>query len=1271
MGEPPGVGVGKMAKSALISIENGGMRWHNCSSQPTVKLCTGGHRSDARQSCAGTNTARILFALAGFVLSTGFVGAAVQTLHGHVPTAALTQPSLGGLEGAQVLGLGISLPLRNTDVLSNLLHDLYDPASPKYHQYLTAAEFAEQFGPTEADYQAVKDFATAKGFRITREHSNRTLLDVEAPVANIQRALHLNLRTFQHPTEGRTFYAPDAEPSFDLAVPVLAITGLDNFQLPHPMNLVLPSAKTSVAAAKPNVGTAPDGYSYLGLDFRKAYLPGIAPTLNGSGQVLGLLEFDGYYANDIAIYESLAGLPNVTLTNVLLDGFNGTPGANVLEVSLDIEMGISMAPGLDRIMVYEGTQPNDILNQMATDNLAKQISSSWTWSGYPNTPPMEQIFQQYAAQGQTYFNAAGDSGALTGAIPTPADDTNIMVVGGTTLNTDANGNWLSEKVWNWLPSQAAASSGGISQSNLLPVWQQGLATSSNFASSIHRNLPDVALTADGIFVVADNGNGYSGVGGTSAATPLWAGLTALINQEAVAAGRSTVGYLNPAVYAIGKGVGYRFLFHDIIVGKNTNASSATLFPAVPGYDLATGWGTPAGTNLIKALALAVPIVVASSAAVSGETCEPTNGAIDPGETVTVNFVLQNVGSVNTTNVVATLLTNGGVLFPSSPRTYGALLAGGTTVGQPFTFTANGSCGGAISATLQLQDGSNDLGIVSFDLPLGITIPVTNFTQNFDGVTAPALPAGWTTTHSGSDVAWVTSTTTPDTAPNAAFASENRRAGLSELISPAISVNIASAQLTFRQAYNTENGYDGGVLEIQIGGGAFTDIVAAGGSFLSNGYTAVLGNTTGNPIGGRPAWTGNSGGYITTVVNLPAAAAGQTIGLKWRFGTDSSTSGSGWRVDTISIRDGTYSCCTGSADLAVMQTVSTNPAVAGQNLIYQLTVTNLGPSTAAGVVVTDTLPAGVSFVSASPGSTFVGGTVALTVGNLAANAGTNLFVTVMPTATGAITNVANVNGTTFDAVPGNNTASLVTTVDAPPVITTQPSNAVVVAGATATLSVSVTGTPAPAFQWFGNTTNQVGGNAGVLTLTNVQPGQAGQYFVVITNTVGSTSSVPAMLTVEVPPIITAQPSNQVVVAGANVSFLVSATGIPTPGFEWLLNGTNPVAAGVTVLTLTNVSPGQMGMYTVLVTNAAGATNSIPAQLTVLVSPRLGSIQISGTNVAVSFQSVLGLNYTLQYKNNVTDASWTPATAATPGNGGTLTLYDTNGLPALRFYRVSCD
>ncbi len=330
--------------------------------------------------------------------------------------------------------------------------------------------------------------------------------------------------------------------------------------------------------------------------------PGV--TLNGAGQTVGLLQFDGYYSNDIATYESQAGLPSVTLTNVPVDGGVGTPGSGVTEVSLDIEMAISMAPGVSRIIVYEAPNPSpwpDLLNRMANDNLAKQISSSWSGGG-PD-PTSEQIFKQMAAQGQSFFNATGDSDAFTGAISFPSDSTNITEVGGTTLTTTGpGGSYVSETAWNWgLDNRSyVGSSGGISPTYPIPIWQQGISMTANQGSTSKRNVPDVALTADNVWVFY--GNGQSGsVGGTSCAAPLWAGFTALLNQQAALLGIPTVGFLNPAIYAIGKGPGYTTDFHDITSGNNFWPSSPTNFPAVPGYDLCTGWGTPAGQNLINAL----------------------------------------------------------------------------------------------------------------------------------------------------------------------------------------------------------------------------------------------------------------------------------------------------------------------------------------------------------------------------------------------------------------------------------------------------------------------------------------------------------------------------------------------------------------------------------------------------------------------------------------------------------------------------------------------
>src|SRR5204863_1963895 len=180
------------------------------------------------------------------------------------------------------------------------------------------------------------------------------------------------------------------------------------------------------------------------------------------------------------------------------------------------------------------------------------------------------------------------------------------------------------------------------------------------------------------------------------------------------------------------------------------------------------------------------------------------------------------------------------------------------------------------------------------------------TQNFDGVVAPDLPAGWTSPISGGASNWVTSTTLRDSLPNSAFAFESTNIGVAELLSPSVPITTTSAVLSFRNNYNfemnsTNPAYDGGVLEISMGGGPFTDILAAGGSFASGGYTRAIGPTdplAQNPLDGRQAWAGISGGFISTVVNLPAAAAGQTVQFKWRLGTDlgNDWAGLGWYID---------------------------------------------------------------------------------------------------------------------------------------------------------------------------------------------------------------------------------------------------------------------------------------------------------------------------------------------------------------------------------------
>jgi Pro-kumamolisin, activation domain len=519
-----------------------------------------------------------------------------QMLHGHVPTVVGRLKPVQALEETNRIRLALGLQARNTAELATLLHDLYNPSSPKFHQYLKPAEFAARFGPTEDDYAAASAFAKSHHLSVVQAHANRLLLDVEGSVADVKEAFHINMNVFQHPTENRTFYAPDREPSIEEKVPLLHIAGLDNYLLPK-SNLRVRSRTSPPTAFE---GSGPTG-NYMGQDFRNAYAPGV--TLDGSGQTVALVEFDGFATRDITTYESMAGLPNVPITAVSIDGFKGTPGANQDEVSLDIEMAISMAPGLSQVLCYEApygltSVDDDLLNQIAVDDLANQISCSWYYTIDATT---DLIFQEMAAQGQSFYNASGDLGAYYIATFPPMGDPNITIVGGTTLTTTGVGQWVGETVWNWFSTGAGtdASSGGISANYGIPYWQLAVNMSSNQGSSIRRNLPDVSMVADNVLVYTSGAS--ETVGGTSCSAPLWAAFTALINQQAAQMGRPPVGFLDPAIYVLAQSPLYPSLFHDVTTGNNTNFNGSTEFYAVPGYDLCTGWGTPTGQALIDAL----------------------------------------------------------------------------------------------------------------------------------------------------------------------------------------------------------------------------------------------------------------------------------------------------------------------------------------------------------------------------------------------------------------------------------------------------------------------------------------------------------------------------------------------------------------------------------------------------------------------------------------------------------------------------------------------
>jgi hypothetical protein len=322
------------------------------------------------------------------------------------------------------------------------------------------------------------------------------------------------------------------------------------------------------------------------------------------------------------------------------------------------------------------------------------------------------------------------------------------------------------------------------------------------------------------------------------------------------------------------------------------------------------WLDPSNTGATRLAGLdpnLAPVILPAGSTLVSESCAPTNGLLDPGETVTVSLALTNGGKLSTLNLVATLLASAQVISPSGPQYYGTLTPGGPAQTGLFAFTVGGTCGGTVTNTLQLQDGTNNLGQVSFTFLTGTPFAITNLAESFDSVSAPALPAGWSNTASGS-TGWKTTSAASHTATQSVLASDPGVTSDASLISPPLAIATTNAQVSFFHKYSTETGYDGGVLEISITNGAFADIVSAGGSFLAGAYNAVISTGFSSPIAGRSAWSGYSSGFVSTIARLPASAAGQSVRLRWRMASDSSVSGTGWYVDTITVSESGYSCC---------------------------------------------------------------------------------------------------------------------------------------------------------------------------------------------------------------------------------------------------------------------------------------------------------------------------------------------------------------------------
>jgi len=557
-----------------------------------------------------------------------------QQLQGYLPTHPGSWPVVGPVPLNTPLTLSIGLPVvasQGFPALKDFIKQVSDPKQPAtFRHFLSQADFKSRYGASDTDYLTLQNWAASSGLS-TKTFSNNLLLSVSGTAIQFEQAFHVFL-LFRQRADGSSFVSVDRNPSLDLSVIVLQIGGLDSF--------VVPQAGV-VTVNGTGIGGAGQPSSYRPADLLAAYLNGAGcSNLTGNGQVVGLVEFANFNANDISAFDSRNNITPVAPTTPVQEG--GNPPANgQAEANLDVSMVQGIAPGAV-ILVFQGSTGitghlDTIYHTMATWSPALTVVSSSLF--FKASGNEQQALDEMAAQGVSFFQASGDFGD----IGDPQDNTrmdNQTLVGGTFLSTyQLNAStppypspyYKIETAWNQnQPKTQDATGGGIMNGHVergicyfcasqvnIPDYQiatQQQSAGLNKGSTSARNYPDVAGLGGNFedFVTVNGTPTLTLNFGTSVAAPMWAAFTALANElQAKNNLGNTMGFLNPTLYDIGQTSGtaddlYSETFNDV-KDNSTNANGwGPGFLAIVGYDLVAGWGTPT-CNLLTQLASPFPL----------------------------------------------------------------------------------------------------------------------------------------------------------------------------------------------------------------------------------------------------------------------------------------------------------------------------------------------------------------------------------------------------------------------------------------------------------------------------------------------------------------------------------------------------------------------------------------------------------------------------------------------------------------------------------------
>jgi kumamolisin len=507
--------------------------------------------------------------------------------------------ALAGSDRKPVAGASAARPIDNNEVVHATLvlrrrtptnaPESFAYSSPKTISYHSREEYGVLHGAVPSDIAIIEAFAHEYGLTVTERSQARRSVVLSGTAENMQRAFETKLANYDSPRGGYRGRTGPIMIAQELQQIVTAVLGLDNRPIAKP--------HLRIHSAQPPGSLTP---------VQVAKLYNFPTGANGAGQTIGIIELGGgFKASDLQTYFKALGITPPVVTSVSVDQGVNQPGVDKNsdgEVMLDIEVAGSVAPGA-RIVVYFAPNTDqgfvDAITTAVHDTVNKPSVISISWGGpedswtQQSADAMLQAVTDAAAVGVTVTAAAGDDGATDGVsdnklhVDLPACLPPVLACGGTRLNT-SNGVLTSEVVWNELASQEGATGGGVSKIFPIPSYQASAGVpkqpETNFAG---RGVPDVAGDADPVTGYAVRVDGKNTViGGTSAVAPLWAGLTALINQQL---GRP-LGFMQPVIYQIGESA-----FRDITSGNNGGYSAGV------GWDPCTGLGIPNGTALVNAL----------------------------------------------------------------------------------------------------------------------------------------------------------------------------------------------------------------------------------------------------------------------------------------------------------------------------------------------------------------------------------------------------------------------------------------------------------------------------------------------------------------------------------------------------------------------------------------------------------------------------------------------------------------------------------------------